>query len=170
MYLKALAILMILFSTTSIGFLLSRRLHTRIDSLQAILSGFQLLGSEIRYLKTPMNEAFFKAADGASDKSFFYEVVKEQQEDGVCIADSYEKALVQNYKKYDLTEKDLNILLEFKNNLGMCDLESQLRMIEYIKTGIETQIEEGRQIEQKYSKLYKSLGFLSGAFLVVLFL
>ena len=170
MYLKALGAILVLFSTTSIGYLLSRRLHVRIDSLQAVLSGFQLLGSEIGYLKTPMNEAFLKAAGGASGHSFFYEVVQEQKKEGAFIADSYEKALLQNYKRYDLTEKDLNILLEFKNNLGMCDLDSQLQMIEYIKKGIGTQIEEGRRIEQKYGKLYKSLGFLAGAFLVVLFL
>ena len=69
-----------------------------------------------------------------------------------------------------LLQEDREILSELSDTIGQCELESQLNQMDHIRQRLELQLEDARQKNQTYGKLYRTMGVLSGIFLVILFL
>lgn len=64
-----------------------------------------------------------------------------------------------------LKKKDLECLLAIGNNLGNSDIEGQLSNILLEKEEIKFQINEAETEENTKSKMFRTLGVLSGAFI-----
>ena len=69
-----------------------------------------------------------------------------------------------------LKEYDKDIIISTLKNLGRSDLESQNNIIENAITIIEKQIKEANEVKVKSSKVYKTVGIISGLLIVVIFI
>ena len=69
-----------------------------------------------------------------------------------------------------LTEYDKNIVISTLRTLGKSDLDSQINIIENGKSILQNQIKEATEIKLKNSKLYKTVGVISGIMIVVIFI
>ena len=68
----------------------------------------------------------------------------------------------------NLKASDIEILADIGRNLGKSDMDGQLSMLSLQRAELETLILEVEAEVGKKSKLYRSLGVLSGAFISVM--
>ena len=83
------------------------------------------------------------------------------------IEGSIEKNIIEieSLEKYD---KDI-IISTFKN-LGRSDIEGQINIIQNTINILENQIVEANEIKNTNSKLYKTIGLITGIMLVIIFI
>lgn len=137
---KALGFVLIISSTTLFGFLKSNSLRARYKKLCSIKNAVSDLKQRIRL------------SHGEIDK---------------LIALSFEK--IPDYYS-DLGKSDIEIVKEFFSNIGLSDTKAECERCELCISLIDTQILEAQSDCQNLSKLYKSIGFLSGIFICIFFL
>lgn len=70
----------------------------------------------------------------------------------------------------NLEKRDIEIIKDFFNDIGMSDSKAEYERCELYISLINTQIAEAEKNYTDLSKLYKSIGFLSGIFICIFFL
>lgn len=70
----------------------------------------------------------------------------------------------------NLEKRDIEIIKDFFNDIGMSDSKAEYERCELYISLINTQIAEAEKNYTELSKLYKSIGFLSGIFICIFFL
>lgn len=70
----------------------------------------------------------------------------------------------------NLLPEDLELMASLADIVGASDTEGQLSALEMIETLLQKQRNEAISAQQKKGKLYRSLGALAGASMVVLLL
>ena len=68
----------------------------------------------------------------------------------------------------NLNKEDLNIILDMGKMLGKTDIEGQVSNLEIASTFIDSQIQKAEVERQKNSKLYKTLGVVSGLAIIII--
>lgn len=82
--------------------------------------------------------------------------------------DAWTLSLDDIWKKTAMKEPELEIMKQFGETLGRHDRLSQQKQIMLTLTHLEREEEEAREIQGKYEKMVRSLGFLSGLLIVIL--
>jgi hypothetical protein len=70
----------------------------------------------------------------------------------------------------NLEKRDIEIIKDFFNDIGMSDSKAEYERCEVYISLLNTQIAEAEKNYTDLSKLYKSIGFLSGIFICIFFL
>ena len=147
---------MIIFAGSMIGFLKSDALKKRIDCLGKLISGFNLLETDISYGKTDLSKALF--AIGENHKiEMFSAIAKNLQKDGIKVATV--GALAD--EKY-LLERDKAPIRALADNLGMTDSKTQAGAIKVAVKGLSEGEKQAREEYAKLGRLYRSCGVLGG--------
>ena len=143
---KITGLLLIFISFSALGILKSLSLKKREERLKAYWSFLTLLSSKIS-----AGEEFLKSAlQNPSLVSF--------------------KNGKPEFQKAFLLKEDISVLSEFFGSFGMADRQSEYkRCLLYIKL-LEKQKENAAENFKKLSKLYSSLGILSGIFICIILL
>ena len=82
-----------------------------------------------------------------------------------------EQSIVNNVSKLDsLNDYDKNVFISTLKSLGKSDLESQISIIENGINILQNQIKEANDTKMKNSKLYKTVGTITGIMIVVIFI
>ncbi|MEB6547537.1 stage III sporulation protein SpoIIIAB [Heyndrickxia sporothermodurans] len=162
----------IILSTTWAGFELSRHLSERPKQLRMLRTALQSLEAEIMYGHTPLHEASRKlAAQLPKPISSIFERFSQKlttKETTVKIA--WEESLQEIWKITALKKSEYEILIQFGETLGKHDRATEQKQIILTLTHLEREESEARDKQQKYEKMMKSLGFLSGLLIVILLL
>lgn len=168
--LKLCGIVLIIVSTTGIGFFVGNNMRLRLEELKELKKILGMLRGEIRYTGTPLYEAFGiigKRTKGAY-ADFFMQTAEELEKlNGKSLRTIWGGLKVKN-KESHLAEKDWERLMQFGDNLGYLDKEMQLGTIELYLEQIETELVDGYANYNKNSKLCQALGICSGLFLTII--
>ena len=86
-----------------------------------------------------------------------------------------DKLILISFKDIDdmysnLEKSDTEIIKDFFKNIGMSDTKAEYERCELYLSLLDTQIIEAEKNYTELSKLYKSIGFLSGIFICIFFL
>ena len=82
-----------------------------------------------------------------------------------------EQSIVNNISNLtELTDYDRNVFSSTLKNLGRSDLTSQINIIQNGISILENQIKEANEIKLKNSKLYRTIGTITGLMIVVIFI
>lgn len=168
--LKLCGIILIIASTTGIGFSVGNNMRLRLEELKELKKILGMLRGEIRYTGTPLYEAFGiigKRTKGAYS-DFFMQTAKELEELSGKSLRFIWNGLREKNKESHLSDKDWERLMQFGDNLGYLDKEMQLGTIELYLEQIETELAEGYANYSKNSRLYQALGICSGLFLTIM--
>lgn len=170
MQLKWIGALLLIGSTTCIGWYLSHRLESRPKHIRQFKNALQLLEAEITYSQVPLQVAFEKLASQLPKplNYFFHGISKDmlnQKADFNLLWDEWVDHLTQisSYKN-----SEIEIIKQFGSSLGQHDFTQQQKHIQLTLTHLDRELQEAHEEENKYSKLAKSLGVLSGVFVVLL--
>jgi stage III sporulation protein AB len=169
---KLIGAILIITATTWTGFEASRHLSERPKQLRLLRSALQSLEAEIMYGHTPLHEAARRLAEQLSKplSSFFAEFSTKLTETETTAREAWEASLKEIWKQTALKQREFEIMKQFGETLGRHDRMSQQKQIMLTLTHLESEEADARDKQMKYEKMVKSLGFLAGLLLTILFL
>ena len=178
MYLRIIGAFLVMFASTGIGLYFGSNLKDRLEKLQMLKQQFTIIRSDISYASTTLPEAMQNMAEQLSRDSLsyefagFYRSLSKQlmERSGISFQEIWENAIEQNLKKTTLTNHDLQLLSSLGGKFGGLDRDLQLKTIDlYLARLEEERLLEVQKAGEKM-RLYRTLGLLAGAFLVVVML
>ncbi len=170
MMLKFLGALIIIGTTSGIGWILAKQYSDRPRQLRQIRTALQSLESEIVYSLTPISEAAGTIAKQLPSpvKRMFANFAERLDEERSTAEDAWAQTLEAFWPHTALKNTEKEILLQFGSTLGKHDSDNQTKQIRLTLSHLEREEQEAKDIQLKYEKMTKSLGFLSGVLLVLL--
>ncbi|RYM06025.1 stage III sporulation protein SpoAB [Sporolactobacillus sp. THM7-7] len=162
----------ILFATTVSGILIARGYRNRPKELRQWRSALQAMESEILYGKVPIEEL----ADHLSQQlpapvSFFFRDLHRSLASGKkSLLEAWNETIEDFWPATSLKRAEKEIIIQFGATLGTQDADNQKKHIQLTLAHLEREEQEARAARAANEKMIKSLGFLAGLLIVLLFL
>lgn len=169
---KIIGAILIITATTWTGFEIARQLSERPRQLRTLRSALQSLEVEIMYGHTPLHEAARRIAAQIPDPlaTFFAKFAQKLVESETTVKEAWEEVLEEVWGMTALKNNELEVMKQFGETLGRHDRFSQQKHIHLASTHLEREENEARDIQARYEKMVKSVGFLAGMLLIILLL
>jgi len=167
---KIIGCILVIGSSTGIGFFFSSEMKCRIENLKELKKLFGLLRGDIRYANTPLPEAIsaIHRRQGGNFEPFFQYVSEKLQElSGLTFSDIWKTATELELANTALTKKDKLNLVHFGENLGYLDKDMQMNTLDLYLSQLEEEITELSKSVKEKSYLYNSLGIMAGVFITI---
>ncbi|WP_078597080.1 stage III sporulation protein SpoIIIAB [Evansella clarkii] len=169
---KLAGALLIILAATVFGWEFSSRLSRRTRQIRELKLAFEALETEMVFGMTPLPLACSKVGKQAGPLlGRFFEKVA----DGLCTEEAsaseiWQRTLYTWKDTSDLSAAEINILQQFGQTLGQQDMENQRKQIRLAISYFNQEEEQAAESQKKYESMYKSLGFLGGALIVLIML
>ncbi|WP_433743083.1 stage III sporulation protein SpoIIIAB [Falsibacillus pallidus] len=169
---KIIGAIFILISTSWAGFEASKHLSERPKQLRWLKTALQSLEAEIMYGHTPLHEAARKIAKQMPRPlSWFFEAFAGRLTGSdTTVRDAWEESMKEIWKQTAFKQSEYEILKQFGETLGRHDIATQQKQIILALNHLEREEQEARERQNRYEKMAKSLGFMSGLLLIILLL
>ncbi|QNK41261.1 stage III sporulation protein AB [Caproicibacter fermentans] len=156
--LKLLGALLLIMAGTLWGFMESRKLSVRVESLESFLRFLSAAKTEVRYSAVPVVQVLKRHG---TDFRFMRECAK-QSDGGKGFAAAWKSAVVC-FAKYDgFTARDREMLLSFGEDFGASDTDGQISHLELFSGLFGANLKSAREDRNRKSKLYLMLGIFAG--------
>lgn len=168
---KIVGCILIVLSTTGIGFYFSSDMKCRIEDLKEWKKLICLLRGDIRYANTPLPEAISLAGrrHEGNFHVFLCSVGTQLQElSGETLAAIWKAAAERNLSNTSLNKKDKMQLIRFGENLGYLDKDMQMNTFELYLSQLDEEITELSRTVKGKAYLYNSLGIMAGIFITII--
>lgn len=156
--------------TAYIGICKSKKLKQREYILRDMVTFLKLVENEIKYMLNILPNAYEIARQKLNSQlkiSIGQIVVDMLDADNI---NYIENSIDKNISQLESLEKyDKEIIVSTFKNLGRSDVEGQINIINNTINILESQIKEANEIKNTNSKLYKTIGIISGLMLVIIF-
>ena len=169
-FVKIIISIAILFITSYLGIELANSLKSREEVLTDMITFLRLVQNEMMYMLNSLPIAFEMSRQRLNTelKNVLGAISLDMSEFGVEKIDASITNNVNSIKC--LNDYDKEIIISTLKNLGRSDLESQYNIIENGITIINKQIKEANEIKNKNSKVYKTVGVITGLMIVIIFI
>ncbi len=173
MFLKITGSLIVLVACTMGGFAFAYGFSRRPKELRYLQNMLCIFENEVRYLSSPVIEAFERiASKNSSNVSLFFAETASllRNSPGLSASEAWSRAVKNNSGRTALDSNDTDILEGFGRTLGSSDMEGQLNSIRLTVKRIKEQERQAESKRLKSEAMYRKLGILLGlAIVVVLF-
>lgn len=169
--LKFLAAIMIIGGSTIYGFMLNSIYLQRIERLMTFRDTFSLICGYISYGSSGMVELF-----SSISKNTGYDYVKEfynhmtvqlSKCDGRDMSEMWRQAVAIYCEGIFLNNEDCRLIGEIGDLPLYLDGEAQIKYINGVILKLNTRIEQLQSRKEQKGRIYKSVGFAAGVFLVL---
>lgn len=168
---KWVGVLLFIFTTTWIGFEWSRKLNERPKHIRQLKNALRILEAEMMYSQLPLKEAFRTIAKQIPfPTSYFFQQLNEEFNYTVELSNLWDKQIEMFTSISAIGNNEKEVLKQFGQTLGQHDFKQQQKQIQLAIEHLDRELEEARDQQQRYGKMAKSLGFLTGLFIVLLFI
>ncbi|MHA6251000.1 stage III sporulation protein SpoIIIAB [Oceanobacillus sp. CAU 1775] len=167
---KWIGALILITATTCIGLYLSNRLEKRPKHIRDFENALQILEAEITYSQASLQDAFHTLATQLPEplKQFFSHLHQDMLSGKTDFVTLWDRAVENLANQASYKKNEVEIIKQFGNSLGQHDYTQQQKQIRLTLTHLDRELEVAREEQHKYSKLSKTLGVLSGVFIVLL--
>lgn len=151
---KILLCIVIVLSSTVLGFYYSNRLYRRKEILQLFINNLKVAQTHIRYESCNICEVFcdkFPQFTFDSEKVFFSQWAE----------------LLKIYETF-LTKSDIKLLTSFAKNLGKTDVSGEISHIQMYIELLNTCVNEAEKSINSKSKLYRTFGVSVGLLISIM--
>ncbi len=168
---KIIISVFIVILTAYIGAYKAMKLKQRERILREMVTFLKLVGNEIKYMMNILPNAYEIARQKLNTelKVKIGQIVVDMLDSNniTYIEGSIEKNIseIESLDKYD---KD--IIISTLKNLGRSDIDGQMNIIQNTINILENQISEANENKRTNSKLYRTIGIISGLMLVIIFI
>lgn len=171
MLVKLCGSLFVVISCGLLGLKFSNDYEGRIVKLNNLKKVMKILKNEITYSNESILEAIRKSAtiDDQTFNDFLLGVIEKYKE-GVSLKQAWEESVDVNLKKSVMKDTDLELVKQLGHNLGVTCRETQIDYIDNFIGKVELLEEELQIQKEEKCKMYKSMGVMTGLFIVVLFI
>ena len=169
MLLKIVGSLIVLVSSSLLGYSHAKTYAKRPQELKILQSLLQIFENEISFLSNVLEEAFLKVHKCTeSSVAVFFEAAVKNLNAGFCADEAWTKAVKDNISKTNLNSEDENIIISFGKMLGSSDLEGQIKNIRLTVNHLKIQEQKAEDMKVKNEGMYKNLGVLGGLAIIIL--
>lgn len=169
--LKLLGAALIVLAGAMIGHIKARRLADRPAQIRRFIRVLQQLETEIAYGFTPLPEALFKLAHQTAEPfaTLFADIAANLRSgSGLTVKEAWEQAVKERWPYTAMQEGEQDILLQLGSSLGTTDREDQLKHLRLTSSQLGSMESEAAEEQRRFEKMWRSLGVLGGALIVVM--
>ncbi|MFD2704304.1 stage III sporulation protein SpoIIIAB [Salibacterium lacus] len=163
---------LILTACTWAGFEFAKQLTERPRQLRQLRTALQSFEAEIMYGMNPLPDASQKISSQLpAPVSFLFRHFAGYLKQGERNVDeAWAKSLDHVWPLTALAFREKEILRQFGTTLGRHEKMQQQKQIRLAMIHLEKEEQEAKEKEKRYEKMAKSLGFLSGLLIIVMFI
>ncbi|MDQ0231932.1 stage III sporulation protein AB [Metabacillus malikii] len=167
---KLIGAFLIIIATTWAGFEAAKHLSARTKQLRQLKVALQSLEAEIMYGHTSL----IVASKNISKQlpmplaMFFEHFSAKLSKGNTSVKVAWEESLNEVWRFTAFKQGEFEVLTQFGETLGKHDRISQQKHIKLALTHLEREESDAVDRQQRYEKMVKSLGVLSGLLLVIL--
>lgn len=167
---KWIGALLIIFSTTWLGFYFAGRLSERTKELRSWKLALQSLEAEVMYSQLPLQEASRRIANQLNGQIqiFLLSFANQLETSALSAKEAWKNSLQEYANKVSIKDSDIQVLLQFGETIGMHDKFSQQKQIILALKHLEREEQEAIDSQASYERMSKMLGILSGILIVIL--
>lgn len=167
---KNILIILIMAICALLGEYCSGRLREKCRFLKEIEYMLEELGLMIEYESAEVSEIIKRLTKNKRLSELgFLKNISEKNQIGSDLGMLWENSV--ECKQYSfLNAEEIEFIKDIGRKLGKSDIGGQLNSIRYEKSELEKMIRSADEDNRRKSKLYRSLGVLCGAFIVILFI
>lgn len=168
--LKIFGLTAIFIACTAAGLIKSYALSKRVRELEAFLSAFSQISTEIRYFASPTNIIISKLDSFDEYKGLrVFGLCKKELEKTHDFAKAWNRAVDEAKPYLALTQNDIDAIKSFGTTFGTTDAEGEIANCERYCELLRRRLENAREDKLKRGRMYTSLGVLAGVFFAVFF-
>ncbi len=169
-FIKIMISIVILLITSYIGIEMASALKEREEILTDYITFLRMVQNEMVYMSNSLPTSFEMARQKINSrlKDAIGAIVIDMSEYG---ANKIDASITENINNLDsLKPYDKELIISTLKNLGRSDLDSQNNIIENNLQIMQKQIKEANTLKIKSSKVYKTIGVITGLIIVVIFI
>lgn len=168
--LNAIGAIFIFCAGTMLGFYMSHQYMNRPRHIRQLHQLLQRLETEIAYGATPLAEALSsigkRSAEPAS--TLCLKAVEELEKDAVTTAEAWSRAVEAVWHQTAMRNAEKEIILHLGRTLGASDRDDQIKHLRLTMSQLQQEKEVAFEEQRRYAKMWRSLGMLGGALIVIL--
>lgn len=169
--LKLFGILMILIASWGYAGSLVTQLNHRRKHLGDCGEMLELLMGEIRYGKTPLQEAFLQTASrlGGILGEILKEIAEKLAENNYrSMEQVWNECFENRQKELGFTKEELEVVKNIGKNLGYLDIQTQMAHLTMYQKQMEGFLQQVEKTSKEKKKLYRSLSMVAGVMVILL--
>jgi stage III sporulation protein AB len=169
--LKFVGALLVLLAGTLFGFFQAQQLSRRPKQIRQLILALGRLETEIAYGFTHLPDALTALSrQSAEPLSRMFGQMADQLNAaaGRSVNEIWQAAVRDGWKLTSMKEAEKEIMLQLGVTLGQTDREDQVKHLRLGVAQLQAEEELARDEQKRYEKMWKSLGVLSGALVVIL--
>lgn len=170
MIFKIIGALFIIGSTSTVGIYFSKLDKYRMEDLEQLKKAFTILKNQINFSFMPLPEALKQIALRVEGE--ISEILKEisellEKKEGETAAQIWNDMWKKKKEKTYLSKEDIDVLFSFGKAVGYLDRQQQISNIEITISYIEQVKQQLEKRLEKNSKIYRTIGILSGLLIAI---
>ena len=167
-FIKYTEIFLIVFFSTILGNLYSRKYDKRVKELEEIKKASSMFKSKIQFTYKPISEVFKEIEKRSAPNigKIFSDACKYMEK--YDAEEAWIESVNENKDKTNLLQTDIDVILGLSKMLGATDLEGQINSIKLINDFLENQISEAIIDKNKNEKMLKKLGTSIGLAIAII--
>jgi len=142
----------------------------RVKNLQEFITALSLLRSKIAFGQEVLQISFLDIGKSCENKigKIFTDVAEELKSTNIPVSEIWGNKIEEYFRSLDFNFEDEKILIEFGNLLGKGSIDEEIRNINLATERLKTQLDIATEEKNKYAKLYRTIGGISGTALAVI--
>lgn len=167
---KLIGAMMIVLTTTLIGFDISRQMEARTEELRDLIYSLQMMEAEMNYSYETLQSIFQSVGEKTADPiGLFYRQLARKLESPVAYFYSiWEQNLQFLQQTTSLKNEEIKILKQLGNNLGNHPISQQEKEITLTRFYLQKTLDEATEQKTQYVKTIKTISVLIGIFIVLI--
>ncbi len=165
---KLIGFIIIVISSSKIGFDLSAKYICRVKDLKAFISVLEKIKNEIKFSNCVISDALVKASDVKSNTvSNLVAYISKKIEDGnIGPADAFGCYVNENTTFFE--KNDMEEIYNFFSVFGSGDRDDEIKNISNTVDNIKSHLNEALENEKKYVKIFRTSGVLAGFLIAII--
>jgi len=168
---KLIGAVCILFAGTMLGFYQSLQISSRPRQIRQTIQALQRLETEISYGYNPLPDALFTVAGTTAGPvgSLFAEAASGLKDGGTdSVRESWSNAVERCWGSTAMKRTEREAFLQLGSVLGISGREDQAKHLRLAASILQAEEEAAAEDNRRFGKMWRSLGMLAGALIVIL--
>lgn len=169
--LKLMGALLVFLTSSWIGWQLASQYRRRPQEIRQVHTALSLLEMEMVYGNRPLEEIC--RLIGEREKGVIGEIFRRSahqlaHDDADDTYRCFQNAIQQVWEQGAMQESERKVLLDLSAVLGRSHRENQIQQIQAAREQMKLEEKKARQEQEQYEKMFRTLGMLAGAMIVIL--
>ncbi|MGM8214087.1 stage III sporulation protein SpoIIIAB [Bacillaceae bacterium W0354] len=169
---KWIGAILILFTCTWVGIDIAKNFKKRPKQLRELLHALQIMEAEMVYGQEPIHQVLIQLSRQLTPpiSCLFYDIANQLQQSHQSLSTIWYEEIQKKWKFTSMKNKEKEILIQFGQTLGVHNLEQQQKQIHLAKIHLQHELSDASDDEKKFAGLFRTLGVLTGLFLMLIFI